>query len=401
MFKKNNNHKVFVDFIPYLKEVMQKDIMVSVTDLENFIAYAPGDDIDVKVKVGMPIPSDDPLRATISENKIFTVIVPAHVYGVPFRAVTYPIRDKNGNCVGAVGTAESLVKEQKIADGLESIIDKMDASNSGIKSVTSDVNEIAGGIQELSATSEEIAATVEGIASLATTIYSMVEEASKDSQNVIAEAGEGIKAVNDINTTMFSVTKEIIGIKDQIEHLNSSIGKAYEMINIINNIANQTNLLALNASIEAARAGEHGRGFAVVADEVGKLAVQSQESATEISGIMKTIQTEIDGVVNRVNDTASTADRNIGDIKKATTNIESVLRDIGEVDKAITNVKNHVEEQVASTLEIQTAMESLAKTIDNTAAFGSDITEKLDVQVKYLDEFGELIKISAKDITGL
>jgi len=34
-------HKLFVEFLPYIKEVMQKDIMASVTDLNQFIAYVP------------------------------------------------------------------------------------------------------------------------------------------------------------------------------------------------------------------------------------------------------------------------------------------------------------------------------------------------------------------------
>jgi len=397
MFKKNN-HKVFVDFIPYLKEVMQKDIMASVTDLEKFIAYAPGDDIDVKLKPGMEIPADDPLRATIAQNKIITAVVPAEVYGVPFRAVTYPIRDKNGKCIGAVGIAESLVKEQKIADELGAIIEKMEVSNTGIQKVSGEVNDMTGGVQELSATTEEVTATVEEITTLSTNIYSMVEDASAASQNVIEEAKEGIEAVNEINTTMAGVTKEIVGIKEQIEHLNASIGKAYEMINLINDIANQTNLLALNASIEAARAGEHGKGFAVVADEVGKLAVQSQESAVEISGIMKTIQGEITGVVGKVNDAASTTDKNKADVERATVNIEKILKDINEVDSSIGNVKNHVEEQVASTMEIQRAIESLANTIDQTAVYGADINEHLQEQARDLEDFEADIRKSADEI---
>ncbi|MBN2795592.1 MAG: hypothetical protein JXR88_09315 [Clostridia bacterium] len=90
MFKKNN-YKKFTDFMPFLKEVMQKDIMVSVTDENNFISYVPGNQLDVKVKVGDVIPDGDPLRATIKNNTIITAVVPAEVYGIPFRAVTYPI----------------------------------------------------------------------------------------------------------------------------------------------------------------------------------------------------------------------------------------------------------------------------------------------------------------------
>lgn len=59
--------------------------------------------------------------------------------------------------------------------------------------------------------------------------------------------------------------------------------------NSIELMAEQTNMLALNATVEAARAGEHGKGFAVVASEIRKLAVESKETASKISGLVNSI----------------------------------------------------------------------------------------------------------------
>ncbi|MBN2793948.1 MAG: hypothetical protein JXR88_00980 [Clostridia bacterium] len=397
MFKKNH-YKIFTDFMPYLKEVMQKDIMVSVTDLEKFICYVPGHALDVKLQAGMAIPNGDPLKATIESNEIITAVVPKEVYGLPFRAVTYPIRDHQGNCVGAVGIAESLAKEEKIAKGLRDIIVGITESNSALRTITGDVSEMTSGIQELAATSEEVASSVDSITNLSTHIYSMVEEASAASLNVMNEAREGIDAVSQINNMIGYVAEEIIGIKNEIETLNNSIAKAYEMIELINNISSQTNLLALNASIEAARAGEHGRGFAVVADEVGKLAVQSQSSATEISEIMKKIQDNISGVVVKVNNTAENTDKNMLKATQATKSIEAILSDITGVDSAIDNIKKHVEDQVSGSLEIQKAIDNLAETVDNSANHGTNINSNIQAQMQSLEEFEAQIKASSENL---
>ena len=238
-------HKLFVEFLPYIKEVMQKDIMASVTDLNNFIAYVPGVAIDVKLKKGMPIPESDPLKATIMNNKIITAVVPKEVYGVPFRAVTYPIRDKKGNCIGAIGIAESLLKEQRIVDTLEEIINRIGYSNKGIGTISEDVNDMAVGIQELSSVVEEVNASIVEITELSDNITNRVDSVARASQTVIIEAEEGINAVKNINTTLTVTVEEILKVRAQIEHLFSSIENANKTVSLINNIAEQTNLLAL------------------------------------------------------------------------------------------------------------------------------------------------------------
>ena len=391
-------HKLFVEFLPYIKEVMQKDIMASVTDLNNFIAYAPGVAIDVKLKKGMPIPEGDPLRATIMSNKIITAVVPKEVYGVPFRAVTYPIRDKKGNCIGAIGIAESLLKEQRIVDTLEEIINRIGYSNKGISTISEDVNDMAVGIQELSSVVEEVNASIVEITELSDNITHRVDSVAKASRTVIKEAEEGINAVKNINSTLTVTVEEILKVRAQIEHLFSSIENANKTVSLINNIAEQTNLLALNASIEAARAGEHGRGFAVVADEVGKLAVQSKVSSVEIADMMKGIQTEIKNVVVKVNEAVSKTDSNKTSVEHATTNIERILTDIQSVDADIQGVRSQIERQAGNTNEIKQAVDAITVTIEEKASSGSSINALLKKQASELIQFEKEIKVSAESL---
>ena len=391
-------HKLFVEFLPYIKEVMQKDIMASVTDLTQFIAYVPGEAIDVKLKKGMSIPEGDPLKATIMGNKIITAVVPKEVYGVPFRAVTYPIRDKKGNCIGAIGIAESLVKEQHIVDTLEEIITRIGYSNKCLSTISEDVNDMAVGIQELSSVVEEVNASIVEITELSDNITNRVDSVARASQTVIKEAEEGINAVKNINATLTVTVEEILKVRAQIEHLFSSIENANKTVSLINNIAEQTNLLALNASIEAARAGEHGRGFAVVADEVGKLAVQSKVSSVEIADMMKGIQTEIKNVVVKVNEAVSKTDSNKTSVEHATSNIERILTDIQSVDADIQGVRSQIERQAGNTNEIKQAVDAITITIEEKASSGSSINSLLKKQSNELIQFEKEIKVSTESL---
>lgn len=331
-------------------------------------------------------------------NKIITAVVPKEVYGVPFRAVTYPIRDKKGNCIGAIGIAESLLKEQRIVDTLEEIINRIGYSNKGIGTISEDVNDMAVGIQELSSVVEEVNASIVEITELSDNITNRVDSVARASQTVIIEAEEGINAVKNINTTLTVTVEEILKVRAQIEHLFSSIENANKTVSLINNIAEQTNLLALNASIEAARAGEHGRGFAVVADEVGKLAVQSKVSSVEIADMMKGIQSEIRKVVEKVNDAVSKTDSNKTSVEHATSNIEKILIDIQGVDADIQGVRSQIERQAGNTNEIKQAVDAITITIEEKASSGSSINALLKKQASELIQFEKEIKVSAESL---
>ena len=88
--------------------------------------------------------------------------------------------------------------------------------------------------------------------------------------------------MNDLSQNMGSMTANISGLSHMADKINT-------FVTTISKISDQTNLLALNAAIEAARAGEAGRGFSVVADEVRALANNTNESANEVSDLVKQI----------------------------------------------------------------------------------------------------------------
>jgi len=111
----------------------------------------------------------------------------------------------------------------------------------------------------------------------------------------------------------------------QMKTLTVHVDEMKTVLNLIDEIADQTNLLALNAAIEAARAGEHGRGFAVVADEVRKLAERTQESLSQIDGIVRII---VEGVSKN-----STKLGHVSKLMDTTTQEMHTLRDVATTTK--------------------------------------------------------------------
>ena len=139
-----------------------------------------------------------------------------------------------------------------------------------------------------------------------------------------------------------------------MERLAESSARIGEVVESIRGIAGQTTMLALNATIEAARAGEAGRGFAVVASEVKDLAAETGAATADIVSRVEAIHS---------------------DTQAALVALGEVAQVITEISSSQSVIAAAVEEQAATTAEIDrsltqavTAVNQLATSTDQPVA---------------------------------
>lgn len=151
------------------------------------------------------------------------------------------------------------------------------------------------------------------------------------------------------------ITKVVGAAQSQIEHLRVSSGEIGTVVDMIAKIAKQTNLLALNALIEAHRAGEQGRGFAVVAQEVKELASQTTRATEHIRASVARLQQDALGSVQTVGDAASL---------------------VQQIGPTFIQVVAAVEEQNASTAELNRSAETVATFVSHVVGSATAIREQ-------------------------
>ena len=214
--------EMYIKTIPVIKDALGMDIMMSITDGNQFLAYWKGDKMVADIHVGDTLSHDDPMWTSFTTGKKLMQVCPADVYGFAFKAITIAIKD-GAEIVGTMGIAISLETETFTTNASNKLLESIDF-------VQSEMDRI------------------------------------NDYGKVIKDSSSDIK----------DCTGEILNNVKEVQTFAKEIQK----------ISNNTNMLSLNASIEAARSGEKGRGFAVVAEQMRKLANDTKEASGKILEIL-------------------------------------------------------------------------------------------------------------------
>lgn len=153
-----------------------------------------------------------------------------------------------------------------------------------------------------------------------------------------------------------------------VEKLGRKSDDITSIISTITAIAEQTNLLALNAAIEAARAGEHGQGFAVVAKEVRKLAEQSRRAASEVSLIVRSIQTEVNSIITQNKTGVQKVIRGVEVTNETTESLHNILQQTEKTSKILSYMVVQIEQTLKHSQDVTSSFIHVSAIAENTAA---------------------------------
>lgn len=270
-----------------------------------------------------------------------------------------------GEDVAASGS-QSLTGSQRSAQAMQEQLKELEMLVTAIHEMALASNEVAENAQKASASANE------------------VDRTTMEGSVVVSETAKSIDA---LSNRIDQAVEQVKGL----EHATSNIET---ILAVINEIADQTNLLALNAAIEAARAGESGRGFAVVADEVRTLAQRTQESTTEIRGMIEQLQNGSAAVSNAMTESRNTAVQAVENAKLADSALIRIRESIEQISGMNAQIasaaqqQSHVAEEInQNAVKIKTLSTSVVDLAQESSQAMATQKSHTEAQKSILDHF--------------
>lgn len=157
--------------------------------------------------------------------------------------------------------------------------------------------ETAETAQNQSAAVKEIVATMEDCTALSEDISKQITDVSALAVKTNGDVADGVELIADNVAQLKEIAEANTITIDGIKELGDKITNIWDIVTLINSVADQAKIIAFNAELEASSAGEAGKNFHIVATEIRRLADSIIDGTKEIKGKIAEIEKSSDGLI--------------------------------------------------------------------------------------------------------
>ncbi|WP_406034114.1 methyl-accepting chemotaxis protein [Treponema saccharophilum] len=163
--------------------------------------------------------------------------------------------------------------------------------------LTSSSKENAETAQNQSAAVKEIVATMEDNTALSENISKKIKDVTSLANKTSEDVADGVQYLEENVTQLGKIAEANQTTIEGIKALGDKIAKIWDIVTLINAVADQAKIIAFNAELEASSAGEAGHNFHIVATEIRRLADGIIDGTKEIKESITEIQKSSDSLI--------------------------------------------------------------------------------------------------------
>jgi len=309
--------------------------------------------------------------------------------------LTHQIEIKQNDEIGDLGKAFNQFVEslRGLISDVKNNVDELCVSSTTLKNSAKQGQDVA---DSQSSASDMIISAVHEMSMSTKELATIALDTADETKNAITFTQTGVTKISESVVQIKSLYSTIESASEGTKKLSDDSHNISNVLEVIRGIADQTNLLALNAAIEAARAGEQGRGFAVVADEVRSLAQKTQESTESIQGMIESLQSGVDKVVEQIGDGFEKVSNTVELATETESSLNHILSSVTTVSDMSFRTATATEEQTSVTDDINQNLHEFNGQIVITKEISSDTnnsSNEIELLAKHIEAGVDRFKV--------
>ena len=215
-----------------------------------------------------------------------------------------------------------------------------------IQNLAASSKENAVTAQDQSTAVKEIVATMEDNTALSEDISQKITEVSGVATKTSGDVSEGVSYIEENVKQLMEIAATNQSTISGIKALGDKIANIWDIVTLINSVADQAKIIAFNAELEASSAGEAGRNFHIVATEIRRLADGIIDGTKEIK--------------DRITEIQKSSDRLILASESGTEKIQVGVDNAKNLEERFANIRNASESTADSAEKITTIIKQQA-----------------------------------------
>ena len=176
------------------------------------------------------------------------------------------------------------------------------------------------------------------------------------------------------------------GTINGIRNLSEKIESIWDIVSLINNVADQAKIIAFNAELEASTAGEAGKSFRIVANEIRRLSDGIIDGTREIKEKITEVQHSSDSLI--LASESSTAKINLGyeNARGLDEKFKNIKKSAEITAKSADDISDIIQQQASASEQILIAIKEIASGVENFSVATDNISNAAENVRKISEE---------------